>query len=101
LADGTADARCVRACFDAFDRLAAVRPTYVRDFGTPVHCRARLHCRETGDRVLASAALLNLLELPFGISKRPLGDRHLRGKESDVVLYALERARADNAAAAA
>jgi adenylate cyclase len=122
LPDGIADARCVRACFDAFDRLAALSPVYVRDFGTPVHCRAGLHCgpvvtgemgsvkkeivflgdtvnttariqelcRQTGDRVLASAALVNLLELPFGITKRPLGDRHLRGKESDVVLYALE-----------
>jgi adenylate cyclase len=133
LADGIADAHCIRACFDAFDRLAALSPVYVRDFGTPVHCRARLHCgpvvtgemgsvkkeivflgdtvnttariqdlcRQTGDRVLASAALLNLLELPFGITKRPLGDLHLRGKENDVVLYALEKERADNAAAAA
>jgi adenylate cyclase len=133
LADGIADAHCIRACFDAFDRLAALSPVYVRDFGTPVHCRAGLHCgpvvtgemgsvkkeivflgdtvnttariqdlfRQTGDRVLASAALLNLLELPFGITKRPLGDLHLRGKENDVVLYALEKERADNAAAAA
>ena len=43
LADGIANAHCVRACFDAFDRLAALSPVYVRDFGTPVHCRAGLH----------------------------------------------------------
>ena len=133
LADGVADAHCVRACFDAFDRLAALSPVYMRDFGTPVHCRAGLHCgpvvtgemgsvkkeivflgdtvnttariqefcRQTGDRVLASAALVNLLELPSGITKRPLGDLRLRGKESDVVLYALQIQRADNTAAAA
>jgi hypothetical protein len=45
--------------------------------------------------------LLKVLELPFGITKRPLGDLHLRGKESDVVLFALEKERADNAATAA
>ena len=33
--------------------------------------------------------------------QRTLGDLHLRGKESDVVAYALEKERADNAAAAA
>jgi adenylate cyclase len=133
LADGIANGHCVRACFDAFDRLAALSPVYVRDFGTPVHCRAGLHCgpvvtgemgsvkkeivflgdtvnttariqefcRQTSDRVLASAALVNLLELPFGITKRSLGDLHLRGKENDVVLYALEKERADNLPAAA
>jgi adenylate cyclase len=133
LADGMADAHCVRACFDAFDRLAALSPVYMRDFGTPVHCRAGLHCgpvltgemgslkkeivflgdtvntaariqefcRQTGDRVLASAALVDRLELPFGITNRPLGDLRLRGKKSDVVLYALQKERADNAAAAA
>ncbi len=93
LADGIADAHCVRACFDAFDRLAVLSPAYLRDFGTPIHCRAGLHCapvvagemgsakkeivflgdtvntaariqefcRQTGDRVLASATLVNLL----------------------------------------
>jgi len=123
LADGIADAHCVRACFDALDRLAALSPAYLRDFGTQVHCRAGLHCgpvvtgemgsvkkeivflgdtvntaariqefcRQTGDRVLASATLVNLFELPSGIVKRPLGDLRLRGKESDVVLYALEK----------
>jgi adenylate cyclase len=133
LPNGIADAHCVRACFDAPERLTALSPVYVRDFGTPLHCRAGLHCgpvvigemgsvkkeivflgdtvntaarlqefcRQAGDRVLASAALLKVLELPFGITKRPLGDLHLRGNESDVVLFALEKERADNAATAA
>ena len=123
LADGIADARCVRACFDALDRLAVLDPVYLRDFGAPVQCRAGLHCgpvvtgemgsvkkeivflgdtvntaariqefcRQSGDRVLASATLVDLVELPFGVNKRPLGDLRLRGKESEIVLYALEK----------
>jgi adenylate cyclase len=71
--------------------------------GDTLNTAARLQeiCRQAGDRVLASAALLKVLELPFGITKRPLGDLHLRGNESDVVLFALEKERADNAATAA
>jgi adenylate cyclase len=123
LAEGISDAHCVRACFDALDRLAVLSPVYLRDFGAPIHCRAGLHCgpvvtgemgsvkkeivflgdtvntaariqelcRQTGDRVLASASLVDLLELPSGIAKRPLGDLRLRGKESEIVLYALEK----------
>lgn len=117
LADGIADANCVKACFAALDELAARRPLYLREFGTPINCRAGLHCgpvvagemgsvkREivllgntmntaariqelcgkTGERVIASATLVDLLELPSGISPRPLGDLRLRGKESDVL----------------
>jgi adenylate cyclase len=128
LADGIADAHCVRACFDALDRLAVLSPVYLRDFGTPIHCRAGLHCgpvvagemgsakreivflgdtvntaariqefcRQTGDRVLASATLVNMLILPSGIVRRPLGDLRLRGKESEIVLYALEKTPGDN-----
>src|SRR5271155_3009729 len=61
--------------------------------GDTVNTAARIEefCRQTGDRVLASATLVNLFELPSGIVKRPLGDLRLRGKESDVVLYALEK----------
>ena len=44
LADGIADAHCVRACFDALDRLTVLSPGYLREFGTPVHCRAGVHC---------------------------------------------------------
>jgi adenylate cyclase len=123
LRDGVAEARCVRACFEAFDRLAARAPFYRREFGAAIECRAGLHCgpvvagemgsvkreiaflgdtvnttarvkefcRQTGDRILASAQLVDRLALPADISKRPLGDRHLRGKRSDVALYALER----------
>jgi class 3 adenylate cyclase len=47
--------------------------------------------------VLASATLVDLLELPPGIAKRPLGDLRLRGKESDIVLYALEKTPAADA----
>jgi adenylate cyclase len=133
LADGIADARCVRACFDVLERMAELGPVYLRDFGACVHCRAGLHCgpvvtgemgsvkkeivflgdtvntaariqefcRQTGDRVLASATLVDLLELPSGIIKRPLGDLRLRGKESEVVLYALEKSAGDQAALAA
>ena len=133
LADGLADARCVRACFDALDRLAALTLEYQHAFGTPVYCRAGLHCgpvvagemgsvkREivflgdtvntaariqefcgrTGDRVLASATLVDLLELPAGITKRPLDDLRLRGKESQIVLYALEKEAGDQKALAA
>jgi adenylate cyclase len=133
LADGIADARCVRACFDALDRLAELSPVYLRDFGARVQCRAGLHCgpvvtgemgsvkkeivflgdtvntaariqefcRQTGDRVLASATLVDLLELPSGITKRPLGDMRLRGKESHIVLYALDKKPGDESALAA
>jgi adenylate cyclase len=133
LAEGIAEAHCVRACFDALDRLAVLSPVYLRDFGTPVHCRAGLHCgpvvagemgsvkkeivflgdtvnttariqefcRQTGDRVLASATLVDLVELPAGIAKRPLGDLRLRGKESEILLYALEKTPADPATVAA
>ena len=133
LADGIADARCVRACFAALDRLAALDPVYLRDFGVPVQCRAGLHCgpvvtgemgsvkkeivflgdtvntaariqefsRQSGDRVLASATLVDLVELPSGVNKRPLGDLRLRGKESEIVLYALEKQTGGQAAVAA
>jgi adenylate cyclase len=123
LADGIAEARCVRACFEALDRLTLLGPAYRRDFGTSVACRAGLHCgpvvagemgtvkreivflgdtvntaariqefcRQSGHRVLASAKLVDLVELPPSIGKRPLGALHLRGKESEVALYALEK----------
>jgi adenylate cyclase len=43
LEEGIADARCVRACFDALERLAALAPGYRRDFGTTITARAALH----------------------------------------------------------
>ena len=65
--------------------------------GDTVNTTARIQemCRQTGDRVLASADLIDRLELPFGIAKRSLGGLRLRGKENDVALYALTRTTAD------
>lgn len=124
LDQGIAEARCVAACFDAFDAIERKAPGYIRDFGAPVSFRAGLHCgpvvtgemgsvkkeivflgdtvntaariqdfcRQTGDRVLASADLIDRLELPPGVVKRSLGDLRLRGKGADLALYALKRA---------
>ena len=65
--------------------------------GDTVNTTARIQemCRQTGDRVLASADLIDRLELPFGVAKRSLGGLRLRGKENDVALYALTRTTAD------
>src|SRR5271169_4482673 len=62
--------------------------------GDTVNTAARIQelCRETGDRVIASADLIDRLEPPAGIANRSLGDLRLRGKENDLVLYALTRA---------
>ena len=59
--------------------------------GDTVNTTARIQelCRQTGDRVLASADLVDRLELPSGIAKRSLGDLRLRGKGADLALYAL------------
>jgi adenylate cyclase len=61
--------------------------------GDTVNTAARIQelCRQTGDRVLASADLIDRLELPRGIAKRSLGDLRLRGKEADLALYALTK----------
>jgi adenylate cyclase len=60
--------------------------------GDTVNTAARIEefCRQSGHRILASADLVDRTTLPPGIGKRPLGALHLRGKESDVALYALE-----------
>ncbi len=62
--------------------------------GDTVNTAARIQelCRETGDRVLASADLIDRLELPSGIAKQSLGDLRLRGKGADLELYALTSA---------
>jgi adenylate cyclase len=62
--------------------------------GDTVNTAARIQelRRQTGDRVLASADLIDQLELPPGIAKRSLGDLRLRGKGTDLALYALTRA---------
>ena len=61
--------------------------------GDTVNTAARIQdfCRQTGERVLASADLIDRLELPQGVAKRSLGDLRLRGKGADISLYALTR----------
>jgi adenylate cyclase len=61
--------------------------------GDTVNTTARIQelCRETGERVLASADLIDRLKLPPGIAKRSLGDLRLRGKGEDLALYALTK----------
>jgi adenylate cyclase len=44
LAQGLKDARCLRACFGAIERLADLGPSYEREFGQRVDFRAGLHC---------------------------------------------------------
>ena len=47
-------------------------------------------CRDTGQRILASAALVDRLStLPPGVAKRFMGPLHLRGKAGQIALYAL------------
>jgi len=131
LDQGIAQARCVTACFEAFDALVRKAAEYRREFGAAVNFRAGLHCgplvtgemgsvkteivflgdtvntaariqdfcRQTGDRVLASADLIDRLELPPGVAKRSLGDLRLRGKGADLALYALTKAAASQAEA--
>jgi adenylate cyclase len=63
--------------------------------GDTMNTAARLQqaCRDTGQRVLASAALVNrLAALPPGIAKRSIGRLRLRGKENEIELYALTAA---------
>jgi adenylate cyclase len=126
LAAGLKEARCLRGCFEALDRLERLAPEYERDFGTRASFRAALHCgpvvlgelgavkqeialmgdtmntaarlqqacRDTGHRVLASAALIDRLEaVPPDIVARALGPMLLRGKTSALEVYALEAAR--------
>lgn len=60
--------------------------------GDTMNTAARLQqaCRDTGHRVLASAALVErLASCPPGIAKHSIGRLRLRGKESEIGLYAL------------
>ena len=65
--------------------------------GDTVNTTARIQdmCRQTGERVLASADVVDRLELPPGVAKRSLGGLRLRGKENDVALYAFSRTKED------
>ena len=63
--------------------------------GDTMNTAARLQqaCRDTGQRVLASATLVNrLVAMPPGIAKRSIGRLRLRGKESEIEIYALAAA---------
>jgi adenylate cyclase len=126
IAAGLKEARCVRGCFDALERLEQKTGEYEGDFGTRANFRAALHCgpvvvgelgavkqeialigdtmntaarlqqacRDTGHRVLASAALIDRIEtLPPDIVARALGPLPLRGKASALEVYALEAER--------
>jgi adenylate cyclase len=69
--------------------------------GDTMNTAARLQqaCRDTGQRVLASAALVNrLAALPSGIAKRSIGRLRLRGKENEIELYALAAAESETRA---
>src|SRR5580700_4274545 len=44
LAAGLKPARCLLACFDAIARMAALGPSYQREFGLRAEVRAALHC---------------------------------------------------------
>jgi len=60
--------------------------------GDTMNTAARIQqaCRETGHRILASAVLVNRLsDLPAGVAKRSVGPLRLRGKESEIAVYAL------------
>src|SRR5271157_3898853 len=71
--------------------------------GDTVNTAARIQelCRQTGDRVIASADLIDRLALPPGVAKRSLGDLRLRGKGADLALYALTKAAASRVEASA
>jgi adenylate cyclase len=60
--------------------------------GDTLNTAARLvdACRETGEPVIASAALLEQLVVPPGIAARALGPIRLHGKKSPVELFALQ-----------
>jgi adenylate cyclase len=60
--------------------------------GDTMNTTARIQqaCRDTGHRILASAALVDrIAALPPGVAKRSIGPLRLRGKESEIEVYAL------------
>ncbi len=62
--------------------------------GDTMNTAARIQqaCRETGNRVLASAALLDrIAALPPGLTRRRLGELAMRGKERALEVYVLEQ----------
>jgi adenylate cyclase len=122
LVTGLRDGRCIRACFDALERLDKGAAAYIRDFSLRANFRAALHCgpvvvgelgtvkmeiallgdtmnttarlqqacRDTGHRVLASAALMNQISpLPRGVAKHSINPLRLRGKDNEIEVCAL------------
>jgi class 3 adenylate cyclase len=47
-------------------------------------------CRDSGEPVIVSAALLHQIAVPLGIAARALGPIQLRGKKSPIELFALQ-----------
>jgi adenylate cyclase len=67
--------------------------TEIALIGDTLNTAARIQqaCRETDNRVLASAALLDrLAALPPGVTQRRLGALEMRGKERALELHVLE-----------
>jgi adenylate cyclase len=64
--------------------------------GDAMNTAARIvdSCRDNGEAVIVSAALLQQLTIPPGIAARALGPIQLRGKKSPIELFALEAAAA-------
>jgi adenylate cyclase len=60
--------------------------------GDTLNATARIvdACRDSGERVIVSADLLDRLVLPAGIVARALGPVRLRGKEAAIALFVLE-----------
>jgi adenylate cyclase len=78
------------------DRTRIVVPLILRIalIGDAMNTAARIvdACRDRGEPVLVSAALLHRLAIPAGIAARALGPIPLRGKQMPVELFALEAA---------
>ena len=67
--------------------------TEIALIGDTMNTAARIleACRDTDNRVLASAALLNrLAAFPPGVTQRRLGALEMRGKERALELHVLE-----------
>ena len=66
--------------------------------GDTLNTAARIvdFARDSGERVVGSAALLNQLAMPAGVVARALGPIRLRGKKSPIELLALKADAADS-----
>jgi len=90
-----ADFRAALDCGSVVIGELGVNKMEIALLGDTMNTAARMEqaCRDTGHRVLASAALLDrLAALPPGVAKRSIGRLRLRGRESEIQLYALAAA---------